>query len=120
MNRKQEKNKALETEPMGSVEAGGCRACVIEKSLIPDVRVSGEDSILERLGGHPAHRQQPLSSFPVIVCLVDVSRHTKICKVERRAAGEGPMPTSKGECTLRRLDLSVHNCIRQTQQGIID
>lgn len=51
--------------------------------LVPDVRVSGEDSVLEGLGGHPADGQQPLPPLPVIVRLIDVSRHPKICKEER-------------------------------------
>ena len=51
--------------------------------LVPDVRVSGEDSILEGLGGHPADGQQPLPPLPVIVRLIDVSCHPKICEEER-------------------------------------
>lgn len=51
--------------------------------LVPDVRVSGEDSVLEGLGGHPADGQQPLPPLPVIVRLIDVSRHPKICEEER-------------------------------------
>lgn len=50
--------------------------------LLPDVGVRGEDSILQRFRGHPAHRQQTLPSFPVIICLVDISRHAKICKAQ--------------------------------------
>lgn len=47
---------------------------------LPDIRVSGEDTVFERLGGHPAHGQQPLPSFAVIVRLVDVSGHAEICQ----------------------------------------
>lgn len=47
--------------------------------LVPDVGVSGEHAVFEGLGGHPTHRQKALPSFPVIVSLVDVSRHAEIC-----------------------------------------
>ena len=59
-------------------ENGGDRT-----GLVPDVRVSGEDSILEGLGGHPADGQQPLPPLPGIVRLIDVSCHPKICEEER-------------------------------------
>lgn len=39
-----------------------------------------EDSILQRLRCHPPDGQQALPPFPVVVCLVDVSGHTKICE----------------------------------------
>lgn len=62
------------------------RAGVTGVPLIPDIRVRGEDSVLEGLRGHPAHRQQPFPSLAVIVCLIDVSRHPKICE-ERGCEG---------------------------------
>lgn len=64
-------------------QASGNRQREDSTGLVPDVRVSGEDSVLEGLGGHPANGQQPLPPFPVIVCLIDVSRHPKICEEER-------------------------------------
>lgn len=76
MNRKQEERKGKDSWGRG--------LALWERSLVPDVRVRGEDSILEGLGGHPAHGQQPLPSLPVIVGLIDVSRHPKICEEERR------------------------------------
>lgn len=42
--------------------------------------MGGEDAILEGLRGHPAHGEQAFPAFPVIVSLIDVSRHAKICE----------------------------------------
>lgn len=138
MNRKQEESEALEIEQVGPAEAGGPGLTLQGESFIPDVRMSGEDSILEGLGGHPAHGQQPFSSFAVIVCLIDVSRHTEVCKVERkhitRVTLFGQLMGERRRCTIlswlqrralhpwaglqhafRRPDVSVGNVIRQKQ-----
>lgn len=49
---------------------------------IPDIGRRGEDSILQRLRSHPAHWQHALSVLPVVVRLVDVTRHAKVCITE--------------------------------------
>lgn len=38
-----------------------------------------EDSILQGLGCHPPDRKQPLTALPIVVGLIDVSRHAKVC-----------------------------------------
>lgn len=63
--------------------------------LVPDVRVSGEDSVLEGLRGHPADGQQPLPPLPVIVRLIDVSRHPK--SVRRREGVRLPWVSTAGQ-----------------------
>lgn len=74
---------ARTTLSQGWTRAPGDRRREDRTGLVPDVRVSGEDSVLEGLGGHPADGQQPLAPLPVIVRLIDVSRHPKICEEER-------------------------------------
>lgn len=78
---REEKRQGTETrrEMTQEPEPGAGRSkLAAEETLIPDIGMSGEDAILEGLGRHPAHRQQALPAFPVVVCLVDVSCHTKI------------------------------------------
>lgn len=70
----------LSQRELWSLEGLACQG----ECLIPDVRVSGENAVLEGLGGHPAHGQKSFPSFPVVVCLVDVSCHAEICGADRR------------------------------------
>lgn len=58
--------------------------------------MGSEDAILEGLGRHPAYRQQALPAFPVVVCLVDVSCHTKIWRKDVHLAGPGLGAAAKG------------------------
>jgi len=46
----------------------------------PDVCHAGKHAVLQAFWGHPPYRQQPPAAFTVVVSLVYVSGHTKICK----------------------------------------
>lgn len=45
---------------------------------LPHIRRSSKDSILQGLRWHPPYRQQALAPFPIVICLIDVSRHSKV------------------------------------------
>lgn len=72
-------------------------------SVIPDIRMSGEHAVLERLGGHPAHRQQPLPALPVIVGLVDVPGHAEIWEADRRQESQAVGAALGGQAKKRPL-----------------
>lgn len=80
-----------------------------EKPRLPDVGMSGEDAVLEGLGGHPAHGQQAFPSFPVIVSLIDVSRHAKICEVREGTRVTLSVPPS-GKAKVRRHCYTGRSC----------
>lgn len=67
-------SKAVNTE----TEATMCSWMSVG-SCLPDIRVCSEDAIFQRLWWHPADREQTLTSFAVVICLIDVSGHAKIC-----------------------------------------
>lgn len=52
--------------------------------IIPDIRHGGEDAVFQRLGRHPADRQQALASFSVVIRLVNIPGHAKVCSTERK------------------------------------
>jgi len=45
----------------------------------PDVGLAVKNTVLQWLRCHPTHRQQTLRTLPVVVRLIDVSCHAKIC-----------------------------------------
>jgi len=45
----------------------------------PDVGHAGKHAVLQAFWGHPPNRQQAPAAFTVVVSLVYVSSHTKIC-----------------------------------------
>lgn len=55
---------------------------------IPDIRHCSEHAILQRLWRHPAHRQQALPSFSVVICLINVSCHAKIWREKNEMKNE--------------------------------
>lgn len=46
---------------------------------IPAVRMGSEDSVLQGFRSHPPDRKQTLPTFTIVVCLIDISGHSKIC-----------------------------------------
>lgn len=48
----------------------------------PDIRVGGEDAVLQGLGRHPADGEQTFAAFTVVIRLVDVSGHAKVCTID--------------------------------------
>lgn len=43
-----------------------------------------EDSVLQGLGCHPPDRKQSLPALPVVIGLIDVSRHTKVWQKKQK------------------------------------
>jgi len=52
-------------------------------SYVPDIGHGGEHAVFQGLRRHPAHREQTLAPFPIVVRLIDVPGHAEVWRGER-------------------------------------
>lgn len=52
---------------------------VFTRACLPDIRVGGENAVFQRLRRHPADREQTFATFAIVIGLINVPGHAKIC-----------------------------------------